>query len=52
MKIAVVSNKVPFVRGGAEELLDALVAELRAHGHEAEPVQLAFSWSTPPAASS
>lgn len=47
MRIAVVSNKVPFSRGGAEELLDALVFELRERGYEAEPVQLAFRWSPP-----
>jgi glycosyltransferase involved in cell wall biosynthesis len=47
MKLAVVSNTVPFVRGGAEELLDALVNEFRAHGHQAEPIQLAFKWTPP-----
>jgi glycosyltransferase involved in cell wall biosynthesis len=47
MKIAVVSNKVPFLRGGAEELLDALVVELRKRGLEAEPIQLAFKWHPP-----
>jgi glycosyltransferase involved in cell wall biosynthesis len=47
MKVAVVSNKVPFLRGGAEELLDALVSELRRRGHEAEPIQLSFTWNPP-----
>jgi glycosyltransferase involved in cell wall biosynthesis len=47
MRLAVVSNKVPFLRGGADELLDALVEELRRRDHEVEPIQLVFSSSPP-----
>lgn len=36
MKLLVVTNAAPFVRGGAELLADRLVDELRAVGHEAE----------------
>ena len=39
MRIAVCRPQVPFVRGGAEVMADALVAELRTRGHEAEIVR-------------
>jgi glycosyltransferase involved in cell wall biosynthesis len=44
MRIAVCRPQVPFVRGGAELMADALVAELRARGHEAEIVSVPFKW--------
>lgn len=44
MKVAVVNNAVPFVRGGAEVLASALVAELERHGHVADLVRLPFAW--------
>jgi glycosyltransferase involved in cell wall biosynthesis len=40
MRLLVVNNAMPFVRGGAELLADRLVVELRAAGHEAELVRL------------
>lgn len=44
MKVAVVNNTVPFLRGGAEVLADALVDQLQRAGHEAMLVKLPFSW--------
>ncbi len=38
---------MPFARGGAEALADALVAALRAAGHEAELVAIPFQWHPP-----
>jgi glycosyltransferase involved in cell wall biosynthesis len=46
MRIAVVNNTVPFLRGGAEELADGLVEQLIRRGHEAELVRLPFAWAT------
>jgi len=43
-RIAVCAAQVPFVRGGAEALVDELVGALRAHGHEAELVAVPFKW--------
>lgn len=45
MKILVLSNRVPFVHGGAEELSANLVRQLRLVGHEAEEVRIPFSWT-------
>lgn len=47
MKVAVATNAVPFVRGGAELLADALVRELEARGHETLLVRIPFRWDTP-----
>jgi glycosyltransferase involved in cell wall biosynthesis len=47
MRVAVLNNHVPFVSGGAEYLADALVSQLRAHGHEAALYQIPFRWSPP-----
>jgi glycosyltransferase involved in cell wall biosynthesis len=44
MRIAVCRPQVPFARGGAEIMTDALVAELRARGHEADLVSVPFKW--------
>lgn len=49
MNILVAATQVPFVRGGAENLVDGLVAALRRAGHRAEIVALPFRWY-PPAA--
>jgi glycosyltransferase involved in cell wall biosynthesis len=35
---------VPFARGGAEIMTDALVEQLRARGHEADVVTIPFKW--------
>ena len=45
MKVLVLSNMVPFVRGGAEELCDHLVRNLRLRrGVEAEAMRIPFTW--------
>ena len=46
MKVLVVNNAAPFLRGGAEELADNLVRQLSATaGVESELLRLPFSWS-------
>lgn len=45
MKVLVLSTLVPFVHGGAEELYDHLVLNLRRQGFEAEGMRLPFSWN-------
>lgn len=46
MKVLVINTAVPFVRGGAEELADQLVAHLNATpGVAAELVRLPFKWT-------
>jgi glycosyltransferase involved in cell wall biosynthesis len=47
MRIAVVNTQVPFVQGGAEQLAEWLVDQLREHGHQAELVLLPY-WVAPP----
>jgi glycosyltransferase involved in cell wall biosynthesis len=47
MKIAVVNTQVPFVRGGAEQLAEWLVEQLRERGHQAELVLVPY-WIAPP----
>ena len=45
MKVLVLNNAAPFIRGGAEELADHLVARLNAiRGIEAELLRLPFKW--------
>ena len=45
MKILVVNNMAPFIRGGAEELADHLVANLqRTKGVSAELLRIPFAW--------
>ena len=44
LRIAVCNGQIPFVRGGAEILADALVERLRQRGHQVELVQLPFKW--------
>jgi len=44
MKIAVVNNCVPFLRGGAEQLAEALCNKLIEYGHEAILVRVPFQW--------
>ncbi|QNR97805.1 glycosyltransferase family 4 protein [Stenotrophomonas sp. 169] len=44
MKILVVNNMVPGMRGGAEELADQLVVHLRRAGHESELLRIPFTW--------
>jgi glycosyltransferase involved in cell wall biosynthesis len=47
LKVAVVNNQAPFLRGGAELLVEWLVEALEARGHQAEAVRLPFSWNPP-----
>ncbi|MBD0275682.1 MAG: glycosyl transferase family 1, partial [Acetobacteraceae bacterium] len=45
MNVLVLSTMVPFVRGGAEELCDHLVRNLRMRrGVEAEAMRIPFTW--------
>jgi glycosyltransferase involved in cell wall biosynthesis len=44
MKIAICASQVPFVRGGAEVLVDGLVEALEAHGHRVSVVAMPFKW--------
>ena len=45
MKVLVLSTRLPFIRGGAEELSFHLVKRLRDAGHEAEEMRIPFSWN-------
>jgi glycosyltransferase involved in cell wall biosynthesis len=45
MKVLVLSNRVPFIWGGAEELSFNLVRQLREAGHQAEEMRIPFSWT-------
>jgi glycosyltransferase involved in cell wall biosynthesis len=47
MRIAVVNTQSPFVRGGAEQLVQWLVDRLREHGHRADLVGLPCRWHPP-----
>lgn len=47
MRIAVVNTQTPFIRGGAEQLGEWLVDQLREHGHRAELVSLPCRWHPP-----
>ena len=44
MKVLVLTTRVPFTHGGAEELRDHLVINLRRHGVEAESMSIPFTW--------
>lgn len=47
MKVLVVNNLAPFTWGGAEELADHLVRNLRVGGVEAELLRIPFAWDPP-----
>ena len=47
MKIAIVNNQAPFVRGGAELLAEWLDKRLQAAGHVSQVIRIPFSWRTP-----
>lgn len=48
MKVLVLNNMAPFVRGGAEELADTLTAKLNVtRGVRAELVRVPFTWDPP-----
>lgn len=42
-RILICGSQIPFVRGGAESLVDSLAAELAARGHVVDQVRLPFS---------
>lgn len=44
MRIVICTMQVPFLRGGAEFLIESLKRELLARGHQAEVVQLPLHW--------
>ncbi len=43
-KIAVLHSQIPFMRGGAENLVNSLTRELRQRGYNAETVSMPFKW--------
>ena len=47
MRIAIVTSKVPFVRGGAEVHAEQLEAALVQAGHEVELIAIPFRWYPP-----
>jgi glycosyltransferase involved in cell wall biosynthesis len=47
VRIAVVTNQAPFIRGGAELLADELVTQLTFRGIEAAVIRLPFAWDPP-----
>jgi glycosyltransferase involved in cell wall biosynthesis len=47
MRVLVLTNQVPFIRGGAEIHADSLIAALRRAGHEAELVAVPYRWYPP-----
>jgi glycosyltransferase involved in cell wall biosynthesis len=47
LKIAVVTNQVPFMPGGAERLAEWLDERLRAAGHQSQVIRIPFSWRAP-----
>jgi glycosyltransferase involved in cell wall biosynthesis len=47
MKVAIVNNQSPFVRGGAELLAEWLHDKLEEYGHDAEIVRIPFQWHPP-----
>jgi glycosyltransferase involved in cell wall biosynthesis len=44
MKVLVLTTRVPFIHGGAEELRDHLVRNLLRHGVDAEAMSIPFTW--------
>lgn len=44
MKVLVINTMAPFIWGGAEELAEHLVRNLRLRGHDAELLRLPFQW--------
>jgi glycosyltransferase involved in cell wall biosynthesis len=45
MKVLVLTTRVPFVHGGAEELRDHLVRNLNLQGLQAEAMSIPFTWN-------
>lgn len=47
LRICICAVQVPFTRGGAEFLVDALKQALQEHGHQVDVVSLPFQWNPP-----
>lgn len=47
MKIAIATVQVPFIRGGAENLVEMLREELKKRGHQADIITIPFKWYPP-----
>jgi glycosyltransferase involved in cell wall biosynthesis len=47
MNVLVLHTQVPFVRGGAEVLVEGLIDALRERGHTADVVALPLAWNPP-----
>jgi glycosyltransferase involved in cell wall biosynthesis len=45
MRVAIINNQAPFVRGGAELLAEWLHDKLEEYGHQAEVVRIPFQWN-------
>jgi glycosyltransferase involved in cell wall biosynthesis len=44
LNVLVLTNMAPFIRGGAEELTEHLVINLRRHGVNAEAMRIPYTW--------
>ena len=44
MKITILNNQAPFIRGGAEYLADSLAGKLQGRGHRVEVLRIPFKW--------
>ena len=49
MKILVLNNAAPFIRGGAEHLAEALTLKCREFGHQSTLIRIPFRWEPPDA---
>ncbi|MEX2315468.1 MAG: hypothetical protein WD628_07085, partial [Thermomicrobiales bacterium] len=47
MNVLVLHTQVPFVRGGAEVLVDGLIGALRERGHTTDIVSMPLAWNPP-----
>jgi glycosyltransferase involved in cell wall biosynthesis len=49
MRIVVLNNAAPFIRGGAEHLAEALTLKCREFGHDSALIRIPFRWEPPDA---
>ena len=47
MRVLIATVKVPFVRGGAENLASGLREALAAQGHEVDLIEIPYKWYPP-----
>lgn len=47
MKVLILTSRVPFVHGGAEELSDHLERNMRRRGIDAQAIRIPFTWEPP-----